>query len=440
MDTYHQFLIAAPSSGAGKTTTTIGLLRALHNRGLEVQAFKSGPDYIDPKFHALATGKSSINLDRFFCNQEEISDLFQHYSANKQVSVVEGVMGLFDGFDGRKGSSADLAKMLNIPVVLVVNGASVAHSIAALLYGFKHFDPELNIAGVIFNKVSSQSHYRIMQEAAASVGLTALGHVPRKADIHVPSRHLGLNIDTQYRFTQYADTLAEHIASYVDIDLLLQRTQVPNKTIVTSMPPLSKSPLLQKAEEVTVAIARDEAFNFIYPETIRLFERMGKVLFFSPMNDTVLPQADYVYLPGGYPELYIETLASNTPMLQAIKHYADAEGKVLAECGGMIYLCQKMIDEQGKAYPLVGVLPTQATMQNMKLKLGYRQFSYQGIDYKGHEFHYSSLLPNEQTSVCQLYGAKGQAVDTKLFRTKNVVAGYTHLYLKDIEAFKSLFV
>ncbi len=435
MDTYHQFLIAAPSSGAGKTTTTIGLLRALHNRGLEVQAFKSGPDYIDPKFHALATGKSSINLDQFFCNQKEILDLFQHYSANKQVSVVEGVMGLFDGFAGRKGSSADLAKMLNIPVVLVVNGASVAHSIAALLYGFKHFDPELNIAGVIFNKVSSQSHYRIMQEAAASVGLTALGHVPRKADIHVPSRHLGLNIDTQYRFTQYADTLAEHIASYVDIDLLLQRTQVQNKPFVTSI----STPPLQTEKEATIAVAKDEAFNFIYPATIRLFERMGKVVFFSPMRDTTLPQADYLYLPGGYPELYIDILASNTSMLQAIKHYANAGGRVLAECGGMIYLCQEMIDEQGKAHPLVGVLPTQATMQNMKLKLGYRQFSYQGTDYKGHEFHYSSLLPNEQVSVCQLYGAKGQAVNTKLFRTKNVVAGYTHLYLKDIEAFETLF-
>ncbi len=207
----HNFLIAAPSSGAGKTTATIGLLRALHNRGLTVQAFKSGPDYIDPKFHELATNRASINLDRFFCNSNEIHDLFNKYACDTQVSVIEGVMGLFDGYNGQEGSSADLAKTLNIPVVLLVNGASVAYSIAALLYGFKNFDPKVQIAGVIFNKVSSQSHYKIMQDAAKSVGLTALGHIPRKNDISVPSRHLGLNIDTKYRFTQYADMLAQHI-------------------------------------------------------------------------------------------------------------------------------------------------------------------------------------------------------------------------------------
>ncbi len=430
----HQFLIAAPSSGAGKTTATIGLLRALHNRGLSVQAFKSGPDYIDPKFHELATGNHSINLDRFFCDDKEISTLFQDYANQKKVAVIEGVMGLFDGYDGKKGSSAELAKQLDIPVVLVVNGASVAYSIGALLYGFKNFDPNVKIAGVIFNRVSSESHYRIMQEAATAVGLTALGHIPKRTDINVTSRHLGLNIDTRYRFTEYADLLADHIEKYVNIDLLLEKTQTQQKKkhIITT-------PQL-KTNDITIAVARDEAFNFIYPETIRLFESMGKIVFFSPITDTVLPQADYVYLPGGYPELFIEALSQNKAMLQAIKDYADNNGKIFAECGGMIYLCAEMIDEHGKHYPLANVLGMQASMENMKLKLGYRQFSYNGTDYKGHEFHYSALLPNKKSSACQLYSAKGLEVNTKMFRQKNVVAGYTHLYLKSKADFEALFL
>ncbi len=429
----YNFLIAAPSSGAGKTTATIGLLRALHKRLYNVQAFKAGPDYIDPKFHELATGRASINLDRFFCDTNEISKLFALYSDTAQVSVIEGVMGLFDGYDEKKGSSADLAKTLKIPIILLVNGASVAYSIAALLYGFKNFDPELNIAGVIFNKVSSASHYKIMQEAAKSVGLTALGHIPRKNDIIVPSRHLGLNIDTKYRFIEYADMLAEHIEKYVDIDLLLEKTKVQ----------ISRQSSIDKADKINksfrIAIAHDEAFNFIYPETIRLFETYGELVFFSPIADKQMPITDYVYLPGGYPEFYLKELSSNKSMLNSVKDYADNNGKILAECGGMLYLCKSMIDKNGQSHSLVGFLDMQASMQNMKLKLGYRMFTYKDVIYKGHEFHYSSLMPNSYKSVCQQFGAKAQKVETKLFKQKNTIASYTHLYLKTFNDFENLF-
>ncbi len=430
----HNFLIAAPSSGAGKTTATIGLQRALHNRALKVQAFKVGPDYIDPKFHELATNRESINLDSFFCSNDEIRQLFNFYSSSAEASVIEGVMGLFDGYKGREGSSAELAKMLKLPVVLLVNGASVAYSIAALLYGFKNFDPDVNIAGVIFNRVSSKSHYKIMQDAAKSVGLTALGHIPSNSDISVPSRHLGLNIDTKYRFTQYADMLAEHIEKYVDIDLLLEKTK-------TSDSPLSTfhSPLPISDSNTTIAVARDEAFNFIYAETIRLFKTFGKVVFFSPIKDKNVPKADYIYLPGGYPEFYLEELSKNKSILKSIRDCAEGGSKILAECGGMLYLCKNMIDEKGKSYPLAGFFNMESSMQDMKLRLGYRQFSYNNTCYKGHEFYYSKLLENSYTSICKQYGAKGQAVDTKLFRKKNVVASYTHLYLKNIDAFENLF-
>lgn len=429
----HRFLIAAPSSGVGKTTATIGLLRALHLRGLLVQAFKSGPDYIDPKFHQLATNQASINLDQYFCESAEIKSLFQYYSTGKDVAVIEGVMGLFDGFDGRRGSSAELAKTLGLPVVLVVNGAAVAHSIAALLYGFKHFDAELQMAGVIFNNVSSGSHYRIMKAAAEEVGIASLGHIPRKSDISVPSRHLGLNIDNRYRITAYADNLAKHVEQYVNIDLLLSVTTTESREV------LSHQAVFSNKSNRRVAVAKDEAFNFIYPETIRLFEQFAEVVYFSPLADAAVPEADYVYLPGGYPELYAQQLSKNKPMLSSIANYAAVGGKLWAECGGMIYLCQALKDEQGKQYPLAAVIAATATMENMRLRLGYRQFSYGGTIYKGHEFHYSTLLPNQLHTVVPLFGAKGQKVDTLLIKQKNVVASYVHLYLKNRQQFENLF-
>lgn len=426
------FLIAAPSSGVGKTTTTLGLLRALYNRGMHVQAFKSGPDYIDPKFHELATEQSSINLDMFFCDNKEIKQLFQYYSKNKQACIVEGVMGLFDGYDQQKGSSAELAKMLDLPIVLVVNGKSVAYSMAALLYGYKNFDKAIKIAGIVFNNVNTESHYNILKDAATSVGLESFGYIPPSEDIEVPSRHLGLNIDEKYRFKAFADTLAAHIQKHVDINLLLAKTQkeFTPPTVVKSNTP---------KQEVKIAIAQDEAFNFMYPENIRKLHELGEVCFFSPIKDKVLPQVDYVYLPGGYPEFFLKELSQNKTMQQSIKDFAEKRGKIWAECGGMLYLCKEMYDNTGTPYPLANVLNLTGSLTEMKLKLGYRQFAYNGLSLKGHEFHYSSLLPNKEKSIAKLYSARQKIVPTQLFRYKNVIAGYTHIYWGKGEDFLNIF-
>lgn len=426
------FLISAIASGSGKTTVTLGLLRALRNRGLSVQPFKCGPDYIDTKYHVLAAGTESVNLDLFLSSENHIKNLYNKYSSGKDVCITEGVMGLFDGYDRMNGSSAQIAEKLDIPVILVLNAKSMAYSAAALLYGFKNFSDRVNIAGVIFNFVASESHYNFLKDACHDVGLEPLGYLPKNTDIEIPSRHLGLNIDEQYRFEEFADNAATLIEKYIDIDKLLSITRINQSDIETEK---EKS---VSSQGLRISVARDSAFNFMYHENIEYLKRLGTVSYFSPLSDKQLPESDFIYLPGGYPELYLSELSNNRTMQDSIRHYIEAEGKVLAECGGMMYLSSSISDENGTEYPMVNIFDQKATMENMRLKLGYRQFEYNGMSLKGHEFHYSTIN-SEQQSVVQQYTAKGQATDTKLLRYKNVIAGYTHLYWADMDNLMDLF-
>lgn len=425
-------LISAIASGSGKTTVTLGLLRALRNRGLSVQPFKCGPDYIDTKYHVLAAGNESVNLDLFLSSESHMKYLYRKYSSGEDVCITEGVMGLFDGYDRMNGSSAQIAEKLDIPVILVLNAKSMAYSAAALLYGFKNFSDRVNVAGVIFNFVASESHYNFLKDACHDVGLEPLGYLPKNTDIEIPSRHLGLNIDEQYRFDDFADKAADLIEKHIDIDKLLSIT-------------VRRQPHIEVAKETNVplqglriSVARDAAFNFMYHENIEYLKRIGTVSYFSPLSDKQLPESDFVYLPGGYPELYLTELSSNRTMQDSIRRYIEAGGKALAECGGMMYLSSSISDEDGTEYPMVNIFDQKATMENMRLKLGYRQFEYNGLSLKGHEFHYSSIK-SEQQSVVQQYTAKGQPADTKLLRYKNAIAGYTHLYWADMDNLMDLF-
>jgi len=426
------FLISAIASGSGKTTVTLGLLRALRNRGLNVQPFKCGPDYIDTKYHVLAAGNESVNLDLFLSSESHIKYLYNKYSSDKDVCITEGVMGLFDGYDRMNGSSAQIAEKLDIPVILVLNAKSMAYSAAALLYGFKNFSDKINITGVIFNFVASESHYNFLKDACHDVGLEPLGYLPKNTDIEIPSRHLGLNIDEQYRFDDFADKAANLIEKHIDIDKLLSIT-------------VRRQPHIEVTKETNVplqglriCVARDAAFNFMYHENIEYLKRIGIVSYFSPLSDRQLPESDLIYLPGGYPELYLTELSNNRTMQDSIRRYIEAGGKALAECGGMMYLSSSISDENTIEYPMVNIFDQKATMENMRLKLGYRQFEYNGVLLKGHEFHYSSIK-SEQQSVVQQYTAKGQPTDTKLLRYKNVIAGYTHLYWADTNNLMDLF-
>lgn len=422
-------LIGAASSGSGKTTFTLGLLRALKNRGGNVRPFKCGPDYIDTRHHKMAAGCPSVNLDRFMMSEQHVRDLYDRYTAEADYAVTEGVMGLFDGYDGMKGSSAEIAATLNIPVVLIVNAKSTAYSVAPLLYGFRNFYKGIKLVGAVFNFVASESHYSFLKQACRDVGVEALGYLPKQADVEIPSRHLGLSLDETFCFDDFADRIAGLVEKYVDIDRLLELTAYQPGVMKSSVDLLPDNEL----SSFRISIARDAAFNFAYEENIRMLHQLGKVTFFSPLKDTELPESDFIYLPGGYPELYLSELSSNQSMLRAIRQYAEAGGKLLAECGGMMYLCNEIRSTEGNAYPMVGLLNQSATMEQMKLRLGYRTLYYKDYVLKGHEFHYSRILPGEAPliSVATAQTAKGSSVDTPLYRYKNVLAGYTHLYWGD---------
>ena len=432
MNKIPSFLISATTSGSGKTTVTLGLLRALKNRGLQTQPFKCGPDYIDTKYHDMASGNHSINLDVFLSSTDHVKSVYAKYATNKEACIVEGVMGLYDGYNRMQGSSAQIAELLDIPVVLIINAKSMAYSSAALLYGFKNFYKNIRVVGVIFNFVASESHYSYLKDACEDVGLEALGYLPKDTNVEIPSRHLGLNIDKEFIFDEFADKVAALIEKHINVDRLLE--------ITSTIKPENKPNETDNAKgNLNISVAYDEAFNFIYHENIEYLKQLGAVTFFSPINDKSLPiDSDLVYLPGGYPEVYLEQLSNNKPMLESIRSYIENNGKLLAECGGMMYLCASIADKDGTEYPMVNILKQKATMQHMKLKLGYRSFDYNGQCIKGHEFHYSKTEDpeNNTSSVTQIRNAKGMEVDTKLIRYKNLIAGYTHIYWSDLNLMK----
>ncbi len=418
-----QFLIAAPSSNSGKTTITLGLLRLLHNQGLTVQPFKCGPDYIDTKHHTLAAKKQSINLDTFMMSTDHVKQLYSRYSQPADVVITEGVMGLFDGASKMQGSSAEIAILLNLPVILIINAKAMAYSAAPLLYGFKHFNPDVKIAGVIFNFVNTESHYQFLKDACEDVGVEALGYVPTNESIKIPSRHLGLAISPENDYDNIIEQAALHIRKTVDIERLLK--------ICLMQPPL----VLHKKKEtlpipkLKIAVAQDDAFNFIYHENIETLKHFGEVVFFSPINDTVLPQVDLIYLAGGYPELFLKELSDNTLMKEAIYTFCNRNGKVIAECGGMMYLGKSITDKQGKQYPMAGFLELETSMEHAKLSLGYRTININGNAFKGHEFHYSVCKEhNKIPQIGEVQNAKGKNVATPVYQQKNVRASYIHFY------------
>ena len=417
-----QLLIGALHSGSGKTTFTMGILRALQRQGLQVQPFKCGPDYIDTRFHALAAGRESVNLDTWLASERHVRDLYARYGADAQVCVVEGVMGLFDGYDRMAGSSAAIARLLDIPVVLVVGARSMAYTVAAQLHGMKTFLPGLRLAGVVFNQVSSENHFRFLAQACEDAGLRCFGWLPKVPDLEIPSRHLGLTLAAGEEMERWIDRAADLVTRCLDLPALLEAVCVA----------AAEAPAEASAAPGTlrIAVARDAAFNFTYRENLSRLSQLGQVRFFSPLAGDPLPEADLVYLPGGYPELFAAELSSRRETMQQLRDYAESGGRILAECGGMIYLSKAIEGVEGCPYPLCGVLPFSATMDGARLHLGYRRLvDAAGREWRGHEFHYSAVTaPDALPSVAQQYDARGGAVATPLYRYKNVIAGYTHLY------------
>jgi len=388
-------VVGGTSSGVGKTTVATGLAAALAGRGLKVAAFKVGPDFIDPSYHALATGRPPRNLDAFMQGPDLIAPLFAHGAAGADVAVVEGVMGLFDGASshGELASTAQVAKLLDAPVLLVVDASAMARSVAAMVHGYATFDPGVRLAGVVCNKVGSPRHAEILREALEP-SIPLLGAIPRHHELRAPSRHLGL-VPVAERPAEARRAVADlggHIAATLDLDgVLTLARRAPTLHCAAWAPARRARPDRHK---VGIAVAGGPAFSFCYTENLELLTAAGADLLpLDPTRDEALPEGTQaLYLGGGFPEAHAEALSANAPLRRAVRAFA---GPVLAECGGLLYLCETL-----DGLPMCGVVGANATMTD-RLNLGYREAEAatasalwdQGERTRGHEFHYSTVSP-----------------------------------------------
>ena len=410
-------------SGSGKTTVARGLMALFSSKGKKVQPFKCGPDYIDTKFHEAVCGRPSINLDTFMATPDHVLELFRRYGADADVCIVEGMMGLFDGYDRERGSSYDIARVLRLPVVLVVDALSAAYSMAALLSGFINFRKDVRIAGVIYNKVGSERHAAMLRQVCADLGIACLGCLPKREEFQQSERYLGLDFSKP----QESRALTALMERHIDWEALA-RLKV-SRGVSMSYP--GGNCELPRGKLSALVARNDESFSFLYQETLDGF---ASVRFFDPEADVPdFTGVDLLYLPGGYPEKHTEALASNVACRGAIREFAEQGGRVVAECGGMMYLCQRIVADgagQDAAAPMCGVLPytISARRADRKLSLGYRRFVLDGREYRGHEFHYTQFLGQVPPSAAQVYNAQGEPVDTPVMRYKNVLASYIHLY------------
>ncbi len=428
-------VIAAPLSGSGKTTVSLGLMAALVRRGLEVAPFKIGPDFIDPGHHGPVCGRTSRNLDGWMLSRRYNRDCFLTHAAGADVAVVEGVMGLFDGADGgsQSGSTAEMAKWLGLPVILVVDASRMARSAAALVHGFAAFDPDLKLAGVIFNRVGSRVHRRHLERAMESCDLPPLlGCIYRDTALAIQERHLGLvTAQDSPLDTDRIANLAAMVENSIDLDRLLD-----------SLPEVETRPAgyLSAVPTALLAVARDRAFCFYYQDNLDLLQKAGaEIVFFSPLEDENLPpDIDGIYLGGGYPELRAADLAANDRLLRQIRQASRAGMPVYAECGGLMYLGRSLTDLEGRRHRMCGCLPLDFRMQDRLRRLGYRRVTLMtasilgpaGLRIKGHEFHYSTVMETgeELSKAYRVEDRPGGCCPAEGYTLRRTLGSYVHLH------------
>ena len=413
------FLIAAPSSGAGKTTITLALLRALRHRGINVQSAKSGPDYIDPKFHHAASGQPCVNLDAWAMSPAQIRGRVP----DADILVIEGAMGLFDGAQpDNRGSAADLAAHLALPVILIVDAARMAGSVAPLVMGFAQFSDRTKVAGVILNNVGSPRHDAMLRRALAPTGIPVVGAIYRNADLALPARHLGLVQAQEHDdLNSFLDNAAKIAAQSIDIDHLLSIAAAPKTGPARRIPPPAQR----------IAVASDVAFAFAYPHLLTDWQAQGaEVIPFSPLADDPVPDADLIYLPGGYPELHAGRLAANDGFLNSLRMAAQTTD-IYGECGGYMTLGQRLIDADGTAHTMAGLLPLETSFAARKLHLGYRRVTATKGPFTGtwaaHEFHYATPLTARGTPLFTATDAEGVQLPDMGLCEGRVSGSFAHL-------------
>jgi cobyrinic acid a,c-diamide synthase len=438
-----RLVVAAPHSHAGKTTITLALMAALSRRGLRVSPFKVGPDYIDPQLHRRAAGRASYNLDTFLVQPHGVQDTFAHATRDADIAIIEGVMGLFDGSSptSRVGSTAEVASLLQAPIVLVVDASGMAASVAALVRGFRTYDPAAWVAGVILNRLGGEGHYRYLLPALEQEGIEVLGYLPKALDVEIPERHLGLLPASEADLvTPLLDRLSDLVEQYIDLDRTMALARMaPASTLTVER--ADKAPLSSGTSGVRVAWAQDEVFHFTYQENLDLLSAAGAdIVMFSPLRDAVLPpDIDAIWLGGGFPELYAEPLMANTSMRQAI-WTAGANGlPIYAECGGFMYLCEWLEDQQGQRYAQVGLISGGTRMTDRLQQFGYAEATFlydtllgpRGTTVRGHRFHYSVYEPGVSPHACAYRITRHRTGESSLegFQYHNVLATYFHLHL-----------
>ena len=450
-----RLVLAGTHSGVGKTTLATGLMAALKKRERPIQGYKIGPDYIDPSYHAAATGRASRNLDRWLLG-EHLPSVFAQ-SSRECWAVIEGVMGLFDGMSGTAGfgSTADVAKLLQAPIILIVDASSMSRSVAALVHGFNTYDPEVSLQGVILNRVKSSAQEKILREALNDLEIPVLGVLPKEAALHLPERHLGLvPVGESGLLEGFIDTLSELVTKHVDLEQI-ERIMIGAQDLDDSMFVKTNSNLhteggsstntvpipanlMAQEHKFRLGLALDEAFLFYYQDALDLAKRLNFIIVpFSPLHDVALPpDLDGIFIGGGFPELHLERLSENLTFLDSLRSYAVSGKPVYAECGGYMYLGRSITDFEGREVPLAGLIPMKAEMTRRLQGIGYRRGVFRednflgsrGTTVQGHEFHYSRVIYDQEFPAAYELFRGYQPDRMEGYARDNIVASYLHLH------------
>lgn len=433
---FPRLIIAATQSGSGKTTITAGLLAALKRRGLNVQAYKVGADYIDTGWHELASSKPSHNLDSWLVGSDKLKEIFIKTAAGADISIIEGVMGLYDGGRGGISSTAEISKLLDAPIVLVIDAKSMGTSAAAVALGFREFDKSINLAGVILNRLGSDSHKKIIVDALNELGIKCFGAIRRNDEFILPERHLGLVPTAENNSGDVINKICAAIEEQVDIDALID-LGTRNKGLGTRNEEQGTSSyFLIPTSYTKIGVARDEAFNFYYESSLNELERLGaQIIYFSPLNDEHLPEVDGLIIGGGFPEMFAARLEQNKNLRAEINHAAEVGLPIFAECGGFMYLMKNLIDFDGKSFEMCGVIDGSATMTNKLQIVGYIEAEIlqdcivgkAGDKIRAHEFHFSTA----ETFDDKIFKCRRMRTGKEYFAgvcKKNIVASYLHIH------------